>query len=270
MNERDIRISVIITSYNHRAYLVEAIESVLGQTRPPHEIIVADDESSDGSQDTIRDYERRYPGLVRGLLQERNRGIPENRNAALRIVTGNYVGILDGDDCFLPHKLEAQVAALQQRPGARVVYGNFRVVDPQRRLLRLKWKSPQPSGRVFSDIARGKTGLLRTLVADYRAVVDAGFMDVRFPRHDGLWLTINLAARCEIAYVDDLLLEKREHPTSDSKTIRPDERLRDLTRIYRELLPMLPRHATPEQQAVILASWRNVLGSCVDSPAAEP
>src|SRR5262245_56185453 len=127
MDERDIRISIIITSYNHRAYLVEAIESVLDQTRLPHEIIVADDMSSDGSQDAIREYERRYPGLVRGLLQEHNRGIPGNRNAALRIVTGNYVGILDGDDRFLPHKLETQVAALQQHPRARVVYGNFRI-----------------------------------------------------------------------------------------------------------------------------------------------
>src|SRR5262245_63741348 len=98
MDERDIRISVIITSYNHRAYLVEAIESVLGQTHPAHDIIVADDSSRDGYQDTIRDYERRYPGLVRGLLQERTRGTAEYRNAALRLVTGNYVGILDGDD----------------------------------------------------------------------------------------------------------------------------------------------------------------------------
>jgi len=259
MDEREIKISIVITSYNHRAYLVEAIESVLGQTRPPHEIIVADDMSSDGSQDTIRAYERRYPGLVRGLLQERNRGIPENRNAALKIVTGNYVGILDGDDCFLPHKLEAQVAALRQHPRATVAYGNFRVVDAQRRFLRLKWREPQPSGHVFSDIARGKTGLLRTLIADYRAVVDAGLMDVRFPRYDGLWLSIRLAATCEVAYVDDVLLDKRDHPTGDSKRWRTEDHMRDLAGMYRDLLPLLNAHATEQERACVLAAWQRIL-----------
>src|SRR5215212_3522426 len=196
MNERDFKISIIITSYNQRAYLIEAIDSVLAQSYMPHEIIIADDMSSDGSRDTIRQYERNFPGLVRGVFQMQNQGIPRNRNAALSTVTGNYVGILDGDDWFLPHKLEQQVAALRFDPHARLAYGNFRVVDEHRRALRLKWKEPQPCGYAFCDIAKGKKGLLRTLVADYQAVKDAGFMDLRFTRYDGLWLTIKLAAVC--------------------------------------------------------------------------
>ena len=87
------------------------------QTLPAYEIIVADDASTDGSQDTIRDYMRRYPDLVRGIFQPENVGIPKNRNTALRTVTGNYVGILDGDDTFVPHKLERQVEAHAQTAG---------------------------------------------------------------------------------------------------------------------------------------------------------
>ena len=129
MKADDYRISIIITSYNKRDYLVEALDSVVGQTLPPHEIIVADDASTDGSQDTIRDYMHRYPDLVRGIFQPENVGIPKNRNAALRTVTGNYVGILDGDDTFVPHKLERQVEAMRKLPGARAVYSNFRRVS---------------------------------------------------------------------------------------------------------------------------------------------
>ena len=260
MTRADFRISIIINSYNQRAYLIEAIESVLGQTLTPHEIIVADDMSSDGSRETIREYERRSPGIVRGVFQEQNVGIPRNRNAALRAVTGNYVGILDGDDCFLPEKLEKQVAALREHPDAKVVYSNFRIVDPQRRPLRVKWRNRQPSGNAFCDVARGKTGLLRTLLADYRVIKDAGFMDGRFPGYDGLWLTIKVAAACNIVYVDEILLDKRDHPDSDSKSLRIDERLHDLMGIYQELLPLLPLHATEEERALIATSWKRILG----------
>lgn len=261
MTERDFRITIIITSFNHRAYLIEAIESVIAQTFMPHEIIVADDLSSDGSRETIREYERKYPGLVKGVFQEQNCGIPKNRNTALRIGTGNYVGILDGDDWFLPEKLEKQVAALLLHPEAKVVYGNFRIVDPQRRPLGVRWHGSQPTGRVFCDIAKVKTGLLRTLIADYEAVKEAGFMDERFPFHDGLWLSIKLAAACDIAYVDDILLDKRDHPASDSKALHMEKRLQSLTGIYQNLLPLLPMYASQQEQALIKSTWARVLRS---------
>jgi glycosyltransferase involved in cell wall biosynthesis len=261
MTERDFRITIIITSYNHRAYLIDAIESVLAQTLMPHEIIVADDMSSDGSRETIREYEQKYPGLVKGVFQERNCGIPKNRNTALRIATGNYVGILDGDDWFLPEKLEKQVAALRLHPEAKVVYGNFRIVDSQRRPLGMKWRGSQPTGRVFCDIAKGKTGLLRTLIADYQAIKEAGFMDERFPCYDGLWLTIKLAAACDIAYVDEILLDKREHPASVSKGLRMEAGMQELTGIHQNLLPLLPMYASEQEQALIKSSWARVLRS---------
>ena len=260
MSDRAFKISIVITSYNHRAYLIDAIDSVLRQTLMPHEIIVADDLSSDGSQDTIREYERNFPALVKGVFQSQRCGIPRNRNTALRAVTGDYVGILDGDDWFLPRKLEQQVAALRQCPGAQLAYGNFRIVDSQRKPLRVKWSGPQPSGHVFADVAKCKAGLLRTLIVEYQAVKDAGFMDERFPRFDGLWLTIKLAATCKIAYVDDILLDKREHPTSDSKTSTVRERTHDLTGIYRDLLPLLPLHASEQERPLIMSAWTRLLG----------
>src|SRR2546430_8388262 len=88
------RVSVIITSYNQQKYLREAIESAIDQTVAAFEIIVADDHSTkDDSIETIRQYATRYPGLVRGIFQEKNVGIPKNRNGALRMVRGDYVAI---------------------------------------------------------------------------------------------------------------------------------------------------------------------------------
>ena len=108
MQADDYRISIIITSYNKRDYLVEAVDSVIAQSLRPHEIIIADDGSGDGSRETISEYMHRYPDWIRGIFQEQNVGIPKNRNAALRAVTGKYVGKLEGEDQFMPSKLQKQ------------------------------------------------------------------------------------------------------------------------------------------------------------------
>ncbi len=256
MDKKDFRVSVIITSYNHKGFLIEALESVLNQTLPTWEILVADDASTDGSRELIHQYEKKYPGHVKGIYQKKNVGIPKNRNAALRTVTGNYVGILDGDDLFLPQKLESQYQSLCRSPGAKAVYSNFGVVDMTRNPVAVKWGKQQPEGYIFPQVARVMTGILRTMVADYQLVKQAGFMDERFPKYDGLWLTIKLSATCKFAYVNDVLLEKREHETSDSKSLTKDEHLHDLKGIYHEMKPLLSKHVEATERAQIDAVWQ--------------
>lgn len=204
----------------------------------PYEIIVADDASTDGSQDTIRSYVERHPGWIKAIYQPSNVGIPRNRNAALRSVTGNYVGILDGDDLFLPNKLERQYQALCAYPGARAVYSNFRRFAPDGTTLNYRYAVPQPQGSILPAVALLNTGLLRTMVADYAAIKAAGFMDERYPKFDGLWLTIKLASFCQFAYVHDSLVDKREHPLSDSRKNSSQDYL-DLSGIYKGMRPFL-------------------------------
>jgi len=237
--------------------LEEAVDSVLRQSSLPFEILIADDNSTDGSQDLIRAYELRYPGLVKGVFQKTNVGIPRNRNAALNLVRGNYVGILDGDDLFLPEKLDLQIQALKENPDSKAVYGNFNIVDSNRKLISAKWQGPQPAGRIFTDVAKMKTGLLRTLIVDHTLVKEAGLLDVRLPRYDGLWLTIKLAAKCKFTYIDKTLIEKRDHTSSDSKTIAPAEHLHDLKLIYHDLESLLPGLADATQRQQITTVWQD-------------
>jgi glycosyltransferase involved in cell wall biosynthesis len=246
----DFRVSIIITSHNQRDYLVQALESVMAQTLRSHEIIVADDASSDGSQEVIRRYAQRHPGWIKYLFQERNVRTPKNRNAALLRVSGNYVGILDGDDLFAPDKLQLQYQALRALPGARAVYSNFRGVDAAGRLLRRRYREPQPQGDIFPTVAIGNFGLLRTLVAEYRAVREAGFMDERFPGYDGLWLTIKLSSFCRLAYVHKPLVYKRDYPTSVSKRRAMADKMGQLSGVYRALQPLLGRVDRPTAQAI--------------------
>jgi glycosyltransferase involved in cell wall biosynthesis len=113
-------VSVIIPTYNRAELISQAIDSVLAQTVPAHEIIVADDGSTDDTAAVVAAYGDR----VRYLALP-HRGQPAaTRNAGIRAATGVLLAFLDSDDLFLPDKLARQIAALAQTPAAGVVYSN--------------------------------------------------------------------------------------------------------------------------------------------------
>jgi len=264
MQAVDFRASIIITSYNIQAYLVEAVESVMAQSLRPHEIIIADDCSSDGSRETIRSWEQQHPGWIRGIFQQENVGIPKNRNSALRAVTGNYVGILDGDDTFVPDKLEQQFRALNAVPDAKVVYGNYRCVSPDGTELAQRYRRPQPQGEVLEEVAALNYGILRTMIADYAAVKAAGFMDERYPKLDGLMLAIKLASNCRFAYTHEVLVNKKEYPESDSRRNTALDKLHDHAGIHCDIQPLLTA-LDPGSRDAVNRHWYNRLATLTNS-----
>jgi hypothetical protein len=124
-----IPISVVITSFNSAATISSAIESVLTQTYPVAEVIVADDCSTDGSQDLLKSLAAREDRL-RLLAREQNVGVSANRNAAVREARHGFVSQLDGDDAFHATKIEREATALAGRTDA-VAFSDTLKLDPQ-------------------------------------------------------------------------------------------------------------------------------------------
>src|SRR5882762_6917039 len=244
------RVSVIITSYNQKEYLREAIESAVDQTVAAFEIIVADDHSTkDDSIEIVREYTAKYPRLVHGLFQEKNVGIPKNRNSALRMVKGDYVAILDGDDRLLPRFIERHGAALIANPQAHVSYSNRYDID-QRGERRSHDHGPQPSGGVLAYIARGRKGILRSMVAKYDLVKAAGFLDENHYHYDGFILTLRLAKLTPFVYLPDPLMEKREHAGSTSKGISFSEKERCFQEVLAEVMRVSDELPAKDKRAI--------------------
>lgn len=110
---RGLTVSVIIPTRNRRDRLGAAIASALSQTRPPLEVIVIDDASTDGTGAWLGELARTEPRL-RPVLNAVAEGGSEARNAGLRIAAGDAVAFLDDDDEWMPMKLERQTALLEQ------------------------------------------------------------------------------------------------------------------------------------------------------------
>ncbi len=103
------RVSVIVPAYNVTGYLERALDSALAQTMLDLEVIVVDDASEDATFEVARRIAARDP-RVRVLQNERNSGPSASRNRAIGTARGEWIALLDGDDAWLPERLEQMMA----------------------------------------------------------------------------------------------------------------------------------------------------------------
>ncbi len=121
MNKMEInyKVTAVIPAYNREKTIKRCIDSVLAQTYPVFEIIVADDGSTDRTVDIIK---QEYGSAVK-IIRQNHKGAQAARNVGIMAARGEYVAFLDSDDEWLPEKIELQVQELCKNADA-VVSGN--------------------------------------------------------------------------------------------------------------------------------------------------
>lgn len=113
-------VSVMCVCYNHAKYLRQALDGVMNQkTDFPYEVLIHDDASTDGSQEIIREYMRRYPGRIRAILQTENQYSQGQKPSEFlyALARGKYYISLECDDFWQDeYKLQKQADALNRHP----------------------------------------------------------------------------------------------------------------------------------------------------------
>lgn len=120
------KVSVILPSYNHAAFVIQAVESVLSQSFSDLELIITDDGSTDQTAAKIRSV---ADPRIRCETLPTNHGYSSALNACLARARGELVALHCSDDIFLPGKLERQVTFLDANPGVAAVFGKPSFVD---------------------------------------------------------------------------------------------------------------------------------------------
>jgi glycosyltransferase involved in cell wall biosynthesis len=120
------KISVIMPSYNHERFVVDAVKSVQRQTVSDWELIVVDDGSSDDSARLLNEI---CDPKVRVTLLDRNRGACFAMNAALDQAMGEYIAVLNSDDVAHPDRLAKQLAFIERYPAALATFALPRFID---------------------------------------------------------------------------------------------------------------------------------------------
>jgi len=128
----EIMVSVICMCYNHEKYIKDALESFVNQkTSFKYEVFVHDDASTDKSADIIREYEKKYPEIIKPIYQTENQhsqGVKAVKTHILPKISGKYLAFCEGDDYWTDeNKLQKQVDFLESHPEFDVCVHNTEV-----------------------------------------------------------------------------------------------------------------------------------------------
>jgi glycosyltransferase involved in cell wall biosynthesis len=211
---RAMTIAAVVPCYNQAHYLREAIESVLGQTRPPDSVIVVDDGSTDDTPLVVTQFGAR----VRGIRQA-NAGLAAARNAGIRAAKADWIALLDSDDRWLPGRLEAQTAVVGERSDVGLVHGSYERIGADGELVDTRVHAAGLVLGAHDILERNPIAVCTTLFR--REVVDeVGGFDAAARGCEDRDMWIRIAARYPVVAVPELIGQYRIYASSMSSNYR--------------------------------------------------
>lgn len=199
-------VSIIMPTWNASRYVARSIDSILAQTYPHLELIIADDASSDATPDILRRYAER-DSRIQLILQDTNHGAGYTRNACLKAARGQYIAFCDADDRWLPEKLQMQIDFMRQGHHA-LCFSPYYTCGPRDEYLGYV-SAPRRIG-LFQLMCDNKIGFLTAIYDTYQ--LGLHYMPTQRKRQDHA-LLLTLLRHCGAAYsVPEPLAHYRIHP----------------------------------------------------------
>lgn len=255
-------ISVLITSKNEEDFLDRSISSAINQTHEPHQIVIVDAASEDGSQALMTEYADRHPETIRAVLLDEDPGIPHMRNVALEHATGDLYTFLDGDDWFYPEKLERELAEYERDADTDIVYSNFEYVDANGQ-SQGAWitEGQPPTGDVLSDVIIKnwpENKIWRSALIDRSLIEKVGNYDEKMSVYEDWEIRIRLAQEAMVSYRDEILSVYRVHDKGVSSRSSAETHVRSLNHMVEKHRSKFTNSADPDVQYALHELERKV------------
>lgn len=173
----EIMVSVICLCFNHEKYIRDALESFVRQkTAFKYEVIVHDDASTDKSAEIIKEYEKRYPDIIKPIYQTENQhsqGIKIVKTFVLPKISGKYVALCEGDDYWTDeNKLQKQVDFLEDNPDFSVCVHNTEVEDMYKNKTEIKLSQNDKEMKLEDALTESKRYQTSSLLVKKEFYVD--------------------------------------------------------------------------------------------------
>lgn len=215
----DILVSISTVTYNHEKYISECIESVINQcVNFKFEMVIGEDCSTDKTRNIIKKYERDYPEIIKPIYNKENLGKKSGSNTGrenyinvIKNCKGKYIVHLDGDDFFLPGKLQKQVDYMNSNPECSMSGHNVKVIYEDGRPSHLYTKT-LPKVKSLGGLIRHGTCILHTSMIFKRRYLDIDLFQRMHHSSHGDWLIHMIVSRNgKIGYLDKVLSTYRKH-----------------------------------------------------------
>jgi len=206
------KVSVITAAYNHVQFIRQSVESVQAQTFRDFEHIVIDDGSSDGTADILQSFGERIT-----YVRQENRGAHAAINRGIRMSSGEYIGIVDSDDAWLPGKLERQVAVLDANPEAGMVYSLAYFIDSEGNRHDESWLMGTPfedPKQIFEELLQRNRIPVVTALLRRKCLDEVGFFSEEFKALSDWDLWLRFCLRYPVLFIPEMLALYRVHQTN--------------------------------------------------------
>lgn len=162
----DIVVSIVCTAYNHEKYIREALDGfIMQKTDFAYEVLIHDDASTDKTPAIIKEYEKKYPDIIKAIYQKENQysqGVKIGNTFLYPRAKGKYIALCEGDDYWIdPLKLQKQVNALNAHSELDVCAHSAKMLKGKQYIGEIK---PSKQNIVFSpeEVILGGGGFVAT------------------------------------------------------------------------------------------------------------
>jgi glycosyl transferase family 2 len=206
-------LSVIMTVYNGEQYLVEAADSILGQTFTDFEFIIIDDGSSDRTPEILSQYAKR--DIRVRAISHPNMGRPESINRGIELSTAPLIARMDADDISFPRRLQQQVEFLTAHPDVGLLGGPVEFIAHDGRHIG-SYRPAETDTTIRTRMLDTNVFYHPTVMMRREHVVAAGGYRKALRDADDYDLFLRMAERCKMAAVAESVLAYRVHPGQTS------------------------------------------------------
>ncbi|MBI3997040.1 MAG: glycosyltransferase [Candidatus Omnitrophica bacterium] len=272
------QVSVIIPAYRCGRYLGAALASVFAQTYQTLDVIVVD-----GSPQEHEEILKPYADRIRRIVRE-PKGVSAARNVGIREARGEFIAFLDGDDTWLPQKLERQMAIFERWPDIAIVFTRIEDIDAQgcaKPAARAVPQGPHPFGDWITECATHDPcvsvgSIHRTLLknnyiptssvlARRDALIDAGLFNEQIPVCEDYDVWLRVTRRHPVAYLNDVTAQYRvrEDGLSGSEAVRVFRWKEWNARVLEAQLGTVPNALKPMVTEKLVTRYRDAGWYCL-------
>ena len=253
-------VSVIIPAYNKASTICSTVESVLKQTFQDFEIIVVDD----GSMDDTKERAMAFGNRIRFFQQERG-GVSAARNRGIQEARGEFVAFLDGDDLWMPRKLELQLSCLEREKGRQAVQCSVYLVNNRLHAVGSRLCTPSEDNLLDFLLFRNLPGFGSTLLARRSLISELGGFGTDLVILEDWDLACRLARSDALVSLSDFLVLYRQHPGNRSRQveIHVEPGFRSLGRLFGD--PNLPTSVRQQEGRIWARFYAMLAGGFIQN-----